>query len=85
VGLLGGYEQGDTLTHQEALCVYLVITGKTAKQVAAFLTISVRTVEKHISNARHKLDIKMNESLLGKLFDSIYFDHIMIYGKRYTQ
>ena len=76
-------EQGDCFTHQEALCVYLAISGKYAKQIALILTISDRTVEKHIANARKKLDIKPNESLLGALFDSIYFNHIMFYGKRY--
>ena len=76
-------EQGDCLTHQESLCIYLAINGKYAKQIALRLNISIRTVEKHIANARKKLNLKFNESLLGKLFDGVYFNHIMFYGKRY--
>ena len=75
-------EQGDSLTHQEALCVYLAISGKLTKQISEQLVIAARTVEKHLSNARKKLNIKPNESLLGKLFESMYFNHILIYGKR---
>lgn len=76
-------EQGDCFTHQETLCVYLAISGNYAKQIALTLNISVRTVEKHIANARKKLDLKPNENLLGTLFDSVYFHHTMFYGKRY--
>lgn len=75
-------EQGDSLTHQEALCVYLSINGKLTRQISEQLLISIRTVEKHISNARKKLKIKSNESLLGNVFESLYFNHILIYGKR---
>lgn len=77
-------EQGDYLTHQEALCVYLSITGKKNKQISDELKISIRTVEKHIFNSRKKLHIQSHDSLLGKIFDSQYFNHVMIYGKRYA-
>lgn len=76
-------EQGDYLTHQEALCVYLSLCGKTAKSISITLAISARTVEKHLFNARKKMNIHADESLLGKLFSNIYFNHIMLYGKRY--
>lgn len=76
-------EQGDYLTHQEVLCVYLSLCGKTAKTIAITLGISARTVEKHILNARKKMRITSGESLLGKLFSSIYLNHIMMYGMRY--
>ena len=75
-------EQGDSLTHQETLCVYLALCGKLTKQISEQLAISIRTVEKHLANARKKLNIKPSESLLGKLFESMYFNHILIYGKR---
>lgn len=77
-------EQGDYLTHQEALCVYLSISGKNNKQISGQFKISIRTVEKHIFNARKKLAIQSHDSLLGKLFGSQYFNHVMIYGKRYV-
>jgi len=74
-------EQGDYLTHQEAICVYLSLCGQTAKQISEKLHITIRTVEKHLGNARKKLHIHPTESLLGKIFESQYFKHIMIYGK----
>lgn len=75
--------QGDHLTHQETLCVYLSISGKNNKQISEQLRISVRTVEKHISNSRKKLNIPTHESLLSAILESQYFNHMMIYGKRY--
>lgn len=77
-------EQGDYLTQQEALCVYLSITGKINKSISDQLKISIRTVEKHIANSRKKLRIQSHESLLGKIFESPYFNHVMIYGKQYV-
>jgi DNA-binding CsgD family transcriptional regulator len=73
-------DQGDHLTHQEALCAYLAISGKTTKIISEILQISVRTVEKHILHVRKKFGVKINETLLGKLFDSIYLNHIVFYG-----
>jgi DNA-binding CsgD family transcriptional regulator len=77
-------EQGDYLTHQQALCVYLSIKGNSAKQISEQLRISIRTVEKHMFNVRKKLKIQIHESLLKTIFESQYFNHIMIYGERYS-
>ncbi|GEM_PF-4318015 len=76
-------EQGDYLTHQEAMCVYLSLCGKTARIIASTLNISARTVETHLLHARKKMRIESDESLLGKLFSTVYFNHIMLYGKRH--
>ncbi len=76
-------DSGDYLTHQEALCVYLIFCGKSIQQISIVLAISVRTVEKHIANIRKKVNLKPQENLITKLFDSIYLNHIMFYGKRF--
>lgn len=64
--LLSRYVQGSTprrreersrLTPREQEIVRLVADGKTNKEMAALLNISIRTVETHRSNVMEKLDI----------------------------
>jgi len=45
----------DTLSHRETQCLLMVAEGKTSKEIARVLDISLRTVEFHIQNARKKL------------------------------
>jgi DNA-binding NarL/FixJ family response regulator len=47
----------DTLTHREKGILKLVAEGYRNKEVADFLCISVKTVEKHRANLMQKLDI----------------------------
>jgi DNA-binding NarL/FixJ family response regulator len=47
----------DTLTHREREILKLVAEGKPNKGIAAFLNLSVKTVEKHRSNVMAKLDV----------------------------
>jgi DNA-binding NarL/FixJ family response regulator len=47
----------DTLTHREREVLKLVAEGKSNKEVAEFLSLSVKTVEKHRSNLMAKLDV----------------------------
>jgi DNA-binding NarL/FixJ family response regulator len=47
----------DTLTHREREILKLVAEGKSNKQIAEFLSLSVKTVEKHRSNLMSKLDV----------------------------
>lgn len=44
-----------TLTPREAEIAVLVVMGRPAKRIAALLSLSVHTVEKHIENAAAKL------------------------------
>ena len=55
-----------TLTSRELQILKLLAEGKTNKEVAAVLTVSVRTVEAHRASLMRKLD-------LGSLSDLIYF------------
>jgi DNA-binding NarL/FixJ family response regulator len=47
----------DTLTQREREVLKLVAEGKSNKEVAEFLSLSVKTVEKHRSNLMAKLDV----------------------------
>lgn len=55
------------LTPREAECIAHLIAGKTAKQTAAALKISPRTVLFHLDNMRLKTESKTKLELLGKL------------------
>lgn len=50
-GVFGG------LTHREREVLKLVAEGKSNKEIAAYLYLSVKTVEKHRSNLMTKLDV----------------------------
>jgi DNA-binding NarL/FixJ family response regulator len=62
-GYLGGGKTSgssgvyDSLTHREREVLKLVAEGKSNKDIAAFLNLSVKTVEKHRSNLMSKLDV----------------------------
>lgn len=47
----------DTLTHREKEVLKLVAEGHPNKYIAEFLSLSVKTVEKHRSNLMRKLDL----------------------------
>lgn len=62
-GYLGGGKSSpgvsvfDTLTHRERETLKLVAEGKSNREIAEFLSLSVKTVEKHRSNLMAKLDL----------------------------
>lgn len=47
----------DTLTHREREVLKLVAEGNTNKYIADYLSLSIKTVEKHRSNLMKKLDL----------------------------
>jgi DNA-binding NarL/FixJ family response regulator len=53
----------DTITHRERQVLKLVGEGNTNKYIAEYLSLSVKTVEKHRSNLMKKLDLH-NASML---------------------
>jgi DNA-binding NarL/FixJ family response regulator len=55
---LGGKSQANDLSEREAEVLRLVAWGYTNKEVAAYLRISVKTVETHKANIMQKLDLK---------------------------
>jgi DNA-binding NarL/FixJ family response regulator len=54
----GGKTQGNEISEREAEVLRLVAWGYTNKEVAAYLRISVKTVETHKANLMQKLDLK---------------------------
>ena len=62
-GYLAGGKSGgatstyDSLTHREREVLKLVAEGKSNRETADFLSLSVKTVEKHRSNLMAKLDV----------------------------
>jgi DNA-binding NarL/FixJ family response regulator len=45
------------LTHREREVLYLLATGQTDRKIAESLTISPRTVSRHVSNIFGKLEV----------------------------
>lgn len=55
---LRGTQQGHELSDREAEVLRLVAWGYTNKEIAGYLSISVKTVETHKANLMDKLDLK---------------------------
>lgn len=55
-----------TLTAREKECLYYLVSGKSAKQTAALLNVSPRTVEFHLENIKQKAGCRTKLELLGK-------------------
>lgn len=59
-------EKASLLSHRERECLELLLQGKTAKETAAFLALSHRTVESYFENIKKKLKC----SNKGQLFST---------------
>ena len=55
---------GDRLTTREREVVQLVAEGRTSKEIAARLGLSVKTVEAHRANVMNKLDLRSTSQLV---------------------
>ncbi|KTD40549.1 helix-turn-helix transcriptional regulator [Legionella parisiensis] len=53
---LSNTENKYELTNRE--CVFLLIRGKSAKEIGALLSLSKRTIEPYIENIKNKMDCK---------------------------
>jgi DNA-binding NarL/FixJ family response regulator len=62
--LVGPSRQGSALTNRERGVVQLIAEGHTNKQIAAVLTISLKTVETHRATVMRKLDLSSSASLV---------------------
>jgi two-component system, NarL family, response regulator NreC len=54
----GSPDQKDPLSHRERQVLRLLVEGKTSKEIAELLFISVRTVQHHRANIKRKLNLK---------------------------
>ena len=64
------------LTKRECECVFLLIRGKTAKEIAALLSLSKRTVESYIENIKNKMDCQNKAEILVKAISNGYQNQI---------
>ena len=68
-GYLGGNGPKDqtpswnTLTHREREVIKLIAEGKRNREIAGYLSVSLKTVEKHRSNLMKKLDLHSASAL----------------------
>jgi DNA-binding CsgD family transcriptional regulator len=54
-----------SLTHRQAEIIQLLVSGMTIKQIARYLGISTRTVDRHLSAARERAGARTKEELIG--------------------
>ena len=64
-----GITPWDTLTNREREVMKLVAEGRPNKYVAEYLSLSVKTVEKHRSNLMRKLDLHNSSTLTAYAID----------------
>lgn len=64
------------LTERECECVFLLIRGKTAKEIAAMLSLSKRTVESYIENIKNKMNCQNKAEILVKAISNGYQNQI---------
>ncbi len=60
------YHPDFNLTHRETECLFLLIRGKTAKEIGKFLTISPRTVEVYVENIKKKMCVNSRSDIIDK-------------------
>lgn len=58
------------LTEREKECLYFLVRGKYAREIAVILNISRRTVEQHLSSVRTKMKVTSKSELIEKVIDN---------------
>ena len=64
------------LTNRECECVFLLLRGKTAKEIAGLLSLSKRTVESYIENIKNKMNCQNKAEILVKAISNGYHNQI---------
>jgi DNA-binding NarL/FixJ family response regulator len=62
-----GRRTDELLTHREKEAAALIARGLTSRQIAQELVISVRTVDKHITNLLKKLNLHSREQMSASI------------------
>ena len=57
-----------SLTQRELICWFFITHGKSLKQIAQVMRISLRTVEFHLMNIKNKLNVKFKTDLIDHAF-----------------
>lgn len=73
---LNEYNSFLPLTPRQNSCLFLLVRGKSMKEIASVLNISVRTVEEHIMNIKTKLDCHNRSQLIEKALNSGFLNFI---------
>ena len=58
-----------SLTKREKECLYYLVRGKYAREIATILNISRRTTEHHIASIKMKLNVNSKSELIEKVID----------------
>lgn len=74
--ILNSNENKFGLTLRESECVFLLIRGKSAKEIGVLLSLSKRTIESYIENIKNKMDCKNKAEILVKAVLNGYHNHI---------
>ena len=64
------------LTEKQENCLFLLVRGKTNKEIAKILNISPRTVECHVQAIKHKLSCPRRAALIEKAIDGGYLYYV---------
>jgi len=65
----------DHLTKREKEILALIVKGKTSKDIASDLKVSIRTIEHHRINIRSKLNISTTSGLIKFVLENRYFQN----------
>lgn len=64
------------LTEKQENCLFLLVRGKTVKEIAKILQLSPRTVECHIEAIKIKLDCQYKSEIVGKAIEKGFLHYI---------
>jgi len=64
------------LTEKQENCLFLLIRGKTIKEIAKMLKVSPRTIESHFVAIKTKLNCDYNAELIEKAIDSGFLYYV---------
>lgn len=56
-------------TIRESECLFLLVRGQTAKEIALVLDISPRTVQTHFENIKLKLNVSSRSQIIAKVME----------------
>lgn len=64
------------LTEKQENCLFLLIRGKSLKEIAKILEVSPRTIEDHIEAIKHKLNCQYKSELIEKAINSGFLYYV---------
>lgn len=64
------------LTERQQICLFLLIRGKTAKNIASILNISIKTIEEHTAKIKQKMNCFSKSQLIEKAIDNGFLFYI---------